>query len=200
MSLRGALLLTAVLLLAAAEQTWDAAAGRDECSVALRNQEASRANLRVDHVLEELRAMRADSKADILAMRADSKADILAMRADSKADILAMRADIKADMLAMRADSKADMLAMHTNIKVDMANNSADLRRSFNSWTEGPAVKLVYIMGILAAAVVSFILRNPAKFGALWALLVSGTPTGAAPPIAGPAAQAQAAGQDLHLR
>ena len=178
MSLRGALLLTAVLLLAAAEQTWDAAAGRDECSVALRNQEASRANLRVDHVLEELRAM----------------------RADSKADILAMRADIKADMLAMRADSKADMLAMHTNIKVDMANNSADLRRSFNSWTEGPAVKLVYIMGILAAAVVSFILRNPAKFGALWALLVSGTPTGAAPPIAGPAAQAQAAGQDLHLR
>jgi hypothetical protein len=123
MSLR-ALLLTAVLV--AAEQTRDAAAGRDEeCSAALRNQEASRANLRVDLMLEELRVMRADSKADMLAMRAD--------------------------------------------IKADMANLSADLRRSFNSWTEGPAIKLVYIMSALAAAAVSFILRYPAKFGALWA-------------------------------
>jgi hypothetical protein len=141
-----ALLLTAVLLLVAAEQTRDAAAGRDEeCSTALRNQEASRANLRVDLVVEELRAMRADSKAD-------------------------------------------------------MKNLSADLRSSFNSWTEGPVVKLIYIMSVMAAAALSFILRYPAKFGAMWAVLVSASPVGVAPPIPAPAAQVQAGeGQDLHF-
>ena len=120
------------------------------------------------------------------------------MRADIKADMLAMRADSKADMLAMRTDIKADMLAMRAGIKEDIKAGIASLHRSLNSWT---AMKLVYILGALAAAVVGFILRNPAKFGALWALLVSGTPTGtgAAPPIA-PAAQGQAAGQDLHRR
>ena len=159
--LHRALLLTAVLLLVAAEQTRDAAAGREEeCSTALRNQEASRANLRVDLVVEELRVMRADSKADMLAMRADIKADTANL----------------------------------------IANLSADLHRSFNSWTEGPAVKLIYIMSVLAAAAVGFFLRYPAKFGAMWAVLVSGNPVWAAPPIPAPAAQGQAgAVQDLHF-
>ena len=191
MSLRGALLLTAVLLLAAAEQTWtwDAAAGRDECSVALRNQEASRANLRVDHVLEELRAMRADSRADRLEFHAGIKADMLELRAGIKKDMLDFHTSIKEDLLDLRTGFKADLLDLHTSIKADMADNHADLRRSFNSWTEGPVVKIVYIMGILAAAVVGLVLRAR-----------HGTPTGAAPPIAAPAAQAQAVGQDLHLR
>ncbi len=61
----------------------------------------------------------------------------------------------------MRAGIKADMLVMRADIKADFANHSADLRRCLNSWTEGPAVKLIYIMGALVAlpAMASFILR-----------------------------------------
>ena len=139
------LLLILLLLLGPAAGQAQAPVGACEeaCGAALRNQDAVRANLRVD---------------DFAATSARQTEQLLAEFARASAET-------KAELARAKEDTGRAIAALTSEF--------ARLRASFDSWTEGPSGKLVIVAAAgLFSALLSFLI-SPRKYITAWAVLTS---------------------------
>ena len=170
------LLLILLLLLGPAAGQAQAPVGACEeaCGAALRNQDAVRANLRVD----DFAATSARQTEQLLAEFARASAE-------TKAELARASAETKAELARAKEDTGRAIAALTSEF--------ARLRASFDSWTEGPSGKLVIVAAAgLFSALLSFLI-SPRKYITAWAVLTS-NPEPAAPAAALP----EAAPQGLH--
>jgi hypothetical protein len=73
-----------------------------------------------------------------------------------------------------------------TELTLAVERQTTDLKAAFNSWTEGPASKLILLFFTVAASfvvgIVVAVARNPVKFACAWSILVGGVIVLAPPP------------------
>ena len=159
------MLLRLLLLLvpAAAQTQAPGGACEEACGAALRNQDAVRANLRVD---------------DFEATSARQTERLITEFARASAET-------KAELARASAETKAELARANENTGRAIAALTSDferLRASFGSWSEGPGGKLVIVAAVgFASALLSFLI-SPKKYADAWAVLIANPAPAAALP------------------
>jgi F0F1-type ATP synthase membrane subunit b/b' len=80
-----------------------------------------------DGVFEELRAERAEFRAEMSAMRADLRAEMHGMRAELKAEMHGMRNELRGEMHGMRDELRAEMHDMRGELKGELREMRGDI-------------------------------------------------------------------------
>ena len=157
------LLLILLLLLVPAVGQAQAPGGTCEeaCGAALRNQDAVRANLRVDDFVATSARQTERLLAEFARASAETKAELARSNEDTGKAIAALTADFER------------------------------LRASFNSLFEGPGGKLVIVAGAGFFTVLISFIKSPKKYADAWAVLISNpAPVAPAAALPAPAAAA----------
>ena len=151
----------------------------EACGAALRNQDAVRANLRVDDFVATSARQTERLLAEFARASAETKAELARASAETKAELARSNEDTGKAIAALTADFER-------------------LRASFNSLFEGPGGKLVIVAGAGFFTVLISFIKSPKKYADAWAVLIS-NPAPVAPAAALPAPAAAAAPQGLHM-
>jgi hypothetical protein len=202
--MRPCLMLLALLLLwQVGSVTGSPLSTEDACSTALRNQDATRANLRVDSFEASLAGAferhTESIRAEISRVSTESARNLASANAESARNLERATETLSAEISRVSTESARNLeratetlRAQITNVSAETARGFAQLKASFDSWFEGPAMKLVYLIFAVFAFTVANMVRNPHKYAGVWAIL-TGAQVVVQPPEAAAAAAAAAA-------
>jgi hypothetical protein len=113
-----------------------------------------------ESVFDEMRAERAELRAQMSAMHADLRAEMHGMRAELKAEMHGMRDELRAEMHGMRAELKADMHGIRADLTADMRAIRGDLGTATARMDriEDRLVQIGFgLTGVLAAGLIALV-------------------------------------------
>ena len=158
------MLLALLLLWQVGSATGSPLSTEDACSTALRNQDATRANLRVDSFEASLAGaferLTESIRAEISRVSTESARNLASASAESARNLERFTETLSAQITNSNAESARNLerftetlSAQIANVSAETAHGFAQLKASFDSWFEGPAIKLVYLISAAFACV-----------------------------------------------